>query len=225
MIELKSKFAYIAVRWLILIAFLIFVLGIAFFSSRNLILVSARSDAEAIMLNAADKAVIEVLKEENIKYEELAIISRNSEGRILGIEIDSVKADIIKSKLSLKTTEILKKNSNFKISIPLGNFLSNDYTSGLGPDLKFDIQMTNTASLDFKSNFKNSGINNTLHQILINFDITANIVIKGGSDAFKVNTSIIVAQTVISGEIPDSFTNVTETPGDDIADDIFNFAQ
>lgn len=222
---MKSKFAYIAVRWLILIAFLIFVLGIAFFSSRNLILVSARSDAEAIMLNAADKAVIEVLKEENIKYEELAIISRNSEGRILGIEIDSVKADIIKSKLSLKTTEILKKNSNFKISIPLGNFLSNDYTSGLGPDLKFDIQMTNTASLDFKSNFKNSGINNTLHQILINFDITANIVIKGGSDAFKVNTSIIVAQTVISGEIPDSFTNVTETPGDDIADDIFNFAQ
>ena len=225
MIELKSKFAYIAVRWLILIAFLIFVLGIAFFSSRNLILVSARSDAEAIMLNAADKAVIEVLKEENIKYEELAIISRNSEGRIIGIEIDSVKADIIKSKLSLKTTEILKNNSNFKISIPLGNFLSNDYTSGLGPDLKFDIQMTNTASLDFKSNFKNSGINNTLHQILINFDITANIVIKGGSDAFKVNTSIIVAQTVISGEIPDSFTNVTETPGDDIADDIFNFAQ
>lgn len=177
------------------------------------------------MLNAADKAVIEVLKEENIKYEELAIISRNSEGRILGIEIDSVKADIIKSKLSLKTTEILKKNSNFKISIPLGNFLSNDYTSGLGPDLKFDIQMTNTASLDFKSNFKNSGINNTLHQILINFDITANIVIKGGSDTFKVNTSIIVAQTVISGEIPDSFTNVTENPGDDIADDIFNFAQ
>ena len=225
MIELKSKFAYIAVRWLILIAFLIFVLGIAFFSSRNLILVSARSDAEAIMLNAADKAVIEVLKEENIKYEELAIISRNSEGRIIGIEIDSVKADIVKSKLSLKTTEILKKNSNFKISIPLGNFLSNDYTSGLGPDLKFDIQMTNTASLDFKSNFKNSGINNTLHQILINFDITANIVIKGGSDAFKVNTSIIVAQTVISGEIPDSFTNVTENPGDDIADDIFNFAQ
>ena len=222
---MKSKFAYIAVRWLILIAFLIFVLGIAFFSSRNLILVSARSDAEAIMLNAADKAVIEVLKEENIKYEELAIISRNSEGRIIGIEIDSVKADIIKSKLSLKTTEILKKNSNFKISIPLGNFLSNDYTSGLGPDLKFDIQMTNTASLDFKSNFKNSGINNTLHQILINFDMTANIVIKGGSDAFKVNTSIIVAQTVISGEIPDSFTNVTENPGDDIADDIFNFAQ
>ena len=107
---MKSKFAYIAVRWLILIAFLIFVLGIAFFSSRNLILVSARSDAEAIMLNAADKAVIEVLKEENIKYEELAIISRNSEGRILGIEIDSVKADIIKSKLSLKTTEILMKN-------------------------------------------------------------------------------------------------------------------
>lgn len=222
---MKSKFAYIAVRWLILIAFLISVLGIAFFSSRNLILVSAKSDAEAIMLNAADTAAIEVLKEENITYDDIAVISRDSNGKILGIEIDSVKADIIKSKLSLKTSEILKKNSNFKISIPLGNFLSNDYTSGLGPDLKFDIQMTNTASLDFKSNFKNSGINNTLHQILINLDISANIVIKGGSDAFKVKTSIIVAQTVISGEVPDSFTNVTENPGDDIADDIFNFAQ
>ena len=225
MIELKSKFAYIAVRWLILFAFLISVLGFAFFSSRNLILVNAKSDAEAIMLNAADTAAIEVLKEENITYDDIAVISRDSNGKILGIEIDSVKADIIKSKLSLKTSEILKKNSNFKISIPLGNFLSNDYTSGLGPDLKFDIQMTNTASLDFESNFKNSSINNTLHQILINLDISANIVIKGGSDAFKVKTSIIVAQTVISGEVPDSFTNVTENPGDDIADDIFNFAR
>ena len=110
------------------------------------------------------------------------------------------------------------------MSIPFGNFFNNEYLTGFGPDLNFKIQMANTASLKFKSAFEESGINNTLHQIIITVDIPANIIITGGSDTFSVKTNVLAAQTVIVGQTPDSFTNVTENPGDDIADDIFNFA-
>lgn len=221
---MKNKWKYIAVRWLILLAFILSLVLIAFVRSRKLILLTAKSEAETIMLRAVDSATVEVLNSEDFSYDKLAVVSKNQEGTILGIEINSSKADILKSKLAQKITEILNEKSRFTVSIPFGNFFNNEYLTGFGPDLNFKIQMANTASLNFKSAFEESGINNTLHQIIITVDIPANIIITGGSDTFSVNTNVLAAQTVIVGQTPDSFTNVTENPGDDIADDIFNFA-
>ncbi len=221
---MKNKWKYIAVRWLILLAFILSLILIAFVRSRKLILLTAENEAETIMLRAVDSATVEVLNSEDFSYDKLAVVSRNQEGTILGIEINSSKADILKSKLAQKITEILNEKRRFTVSIPFGNFFNNEYLTGFGPDLNFKIQMANTASLKFKSAFEESGINNTLHQIIITVDIPANIIITGGSDTFSVKTNVLAAQTVIVGQTPDSFTNVTENPGDDIADDIFNFA-
>lgn len=221
---MKNKWKYIAVRWLILLAFILSLILIAFVRSRKLILLTAENEAETIMLRAVDSATVEVLNSEDFSYDKLAVVSRNQEGTILGIEINSPKADILKSKLAQKITEILNEKRRFTVSIPFGNFFNNEYLTGFGPDLNFKIQMANTASLKFKSAFEESGINNTLHQIIITVDIPANIIITGGSDTFSVKTNVLAAQTVIVGQTPDSFTNVTENPGDDIADDIFNFA-
>lgn len=221
---MKNKWKYIAVRWLILLAFILSLILIAFVRSRKLILLTVENEAETIMLRAVDSATVEVLNSEDFSYDKLAVVSKNQEGTILGIEINSPKADILKSKLAQKITEILNEKRRFTVSIPFGNFFNNEYLTGFGPDLNFKIQMANTASLKFKSAFEESGINNTLHQIIITVDIPANIIITGGSDTFSVKTNVLAAQTVIVGQTPDSFTNVTENPGDDIADDIFNFA-
>ncbi len=221
---MKNKWKYIVVRWLILLAFILSLILIAFVRSRKLILLTAKSEAETIMLRAVDSATVEVLNSEDFSYDKLAVVSKNQEGTILGIEINSSKADILKSKLAQKIREILNEKNRFTVSIPFGNFFNNEYLTGFGPDLNFKIQMANTASLNFKSAFEESGINNTLHQIIITVDIPANIIITGGSDTFSVKTNVLAAQTVIVGQTPDSFTNVTENPGDDIADDIFNFA-
>lgn len=221
---MKNKWKYIAVRWLILLAFILSLILIAFVRSRKLILLTAENEAETIMLRAVDSATVEVLNSEDFSYDKLAVVSKNQEGTILGIEINSSKADILKSKLAQKITEILNEKRRFTVSIPFGNFFNNEYLTGFGPDLNFKIQMANTASLKFKSAFEESGINNTLHQIIITVDIPANIIITGGSDTFSVKTNVLAAQTVIVGQTPESFTNVTENPGDDIADDIFNFA-
>ena len=45
----------------------------------------------------------------------------------------------------------------------------------------------------------------------------------GCTDSFSISTTAIAAQTIISGEVPDSFTNVIEQPNNDLADEVFNF--
>ena len=46
----------------------------------------------------------------------------------------------------------------------------------------------------------------------------------GADKTFSVELTTVVAQTVISGAVPDNFTNVIETPESNVADDIFNFS-
>ncbi|MEE0807945.1 MAG: sporulation protein YunB, partial [Acutalibacteraceae bacterium] len=97
--------------------------------------------------------------------------------------------------------------------------------TGYGPQIKFKMRLTETAILDFESKVIDAGINNVLHQIIINIDINANVLMVGYTKGFKISTSALAAQTVIAGSVPDSFTRVEEHPGDDIADEIFNYAE
>lgn len=85
------------------------------------------------------------------------------------------------------------------------------------------MQLTETAILDFESEFISAGINNVLHRIIIKIDVNASVLMLGCTDGFKVSTTAIAAQTVIAGEVPDAFTNVIEYPNNDLADELFNF--
>ena len=104
-----------------------------------------------------------------------------------------------------------------------GTLFGNEYTTGYGPKVKFKMQLTETAILDFESKFTSAGINNVLHQIIINIDVKASVLMMGCTDGFSVSTKALAAQTVISGTVPDSYTNVIEYPNNDLADELFNF--
>ena len=61
------------------------------------------------------------------------------------------------------------------------------------------------------------------NQIIIKIDVNASVLMMGCTDGFGVATTAIAAQTIIAGEVPDSFTNVIEQPNNDLADEVFNF--
>ena len=219
----KSIFKIIR-SWVILLLILTLLIFFFSFKASSLVFTYAKSKAETIILDCVDTAVIDVMKTENITYKDISNVTKDENGNFLGIEIDSVKLNLLKSLINKKISELLTKREDYKLFIPIGNFFASEYTSGLGPEIKFSMRVTETSKLNCKSKFSSAGINQTLHQIIISADISANILLLGRTDTFKISTSIIAAQTVIVGVTPQSFTNVTETPGSDIADEIFNFS-
>lgn len=208
----------------IMLAVLVSVMVI-YFRVRPLLYVVARSQAETIMLNAASRAMLNVLQEDGITYDSISRITRGENGEILGIEIDIRQINTLKNRIASEIPRKIAENEFYEVAVPLGTLVGAELTSGVGPKLHFPMQLTSTVVVDYKSNFLSEGINQTLHQILIIIDLRCNIVMLGFSEGFSVATTEVAAQTVIVGEVPDSFTNVIETPTDDIADEIFNFAE
>ena len=211
-------------RWILLIFCLILIFVFCFISVKPFVFAYAKSETETIILNATNEAVLNVLARNNISYSNLSNVSRDEQGIFTGIEIDIEKVNQLKSQISNEISHLVAQKNKYDLYIPIGTLFGNEYTTGYGPKIRFRMQLTETAILDFESRFESAGINNVLHQIIIKIDVKASVLMIGCTDGFEVSTTALAAQTVIAGAVPDSFTNVIEQPNNDLADEVFNFA-
>lgn len=220
----KNQNLYILKRWLVVFICLILAFVICFINVKPFVFTYAKSEAETIILNAANQSVLNILGENNISYTDISNVSRNTEGTITGIEINIEKVNLLKSKISNEIAKIISDKNKYILRIPIGTLFGSEYTTGYGPKIKFKMQLTETSVVDFESKLESAGINSVMHQIIIKIDVSASVLMMGCTDGFNVSTTAIAAQTVLAGEVPDSFTNVIEQPGSDIADELFNYA-
>lgn len=209
-IKVKLNFLKITIALILAISILF---ASTYFKIQPLILRYTESIAETLMLNTANQAIIEVLESENIEYNDIVKLTRN-EDVVTSLEIDVYYANLIKSKISNKISSIIAEKEKYTVSIPVGTFFANTYTSGLGPNLKFKMQITTTAFVDFENEFKSAGINQVLHIINAKIDMRGTIIIAGYRGTIKANTTAIIAQSVIVGSVPDAFTSVIESEND-----------
>lgn len=211
----KSKAPLLRLLALIL-AFLLFLLY-CFVKMRPVIISYGLNTAKKIIINSANQAVINVLKNNDIEYNDIVTLARDDLGEVTSLETNIVKINTLKSEINGELTKIISKSEYYEFSIPLGTFLSNEYTNGYGPRLKFRMQVSAVSEIDFSHQFTSAGINQVLHIIIIKMHITGSLVSTGKAKSFTTDTSAIAAQTVIVGTVPDAFTQVVENEGDNLA--------
>ena len=135
--------------WLCLLLVLIIIFGVSYYKMLPVIKRYAESVAETVMLNSANEAVIRVLENENISYDEIAKLTRSEDGTVQSLEIDVNKINNFKSRISNEISNIISSREEFKVKIPIGSFFDTLYTSGIGPKVPFNMQLTTTAFVDF----------------------------------------------------------------------------
>ncbi len=202
-----------AVVTLILVLFLI-IATVTYYLMQPVILRFATSIAETIMLNCANEAIVNVLGSDKVSYKDIVNLSQNDDGYVTSLEIDVLQVNNLKSRISSEMSRLIESEERYDMAIPIGSFLGNSYTNGLGPDINFKMQITTTCYVDFSHEFKAAGINQVLHIVNVDMDIKGSFVVIGYNRNISAKTTAIAAQTVIVGKSPDAFTNVVESPTD-----------
>ena len=116
---------------------------------------------------------------------------------------------------------------SFPAVIALGGFIfawlfqhtGSPLLAGRGPCLHVRMQSVGTATARFDNQFSSAGINQTRHRILLDVDVHVSILLPGLTTYTKVSNEISVAETVIVGGVPDTYTYFSTTP-----DEIENYA-
>lgn len=57
----------------------------------------------------------------------------------------------------------------------------------------------------FRNNFEQAGINQTLHQVMLDVSVTVYLLIPGETLSTQVDSEICVAETVIVGQVPETY--------------------
>lgn len=210
---------------LLIFIFIISIFLIGDFQLRKILNDYSTSAAETLLISTANEAISELLSENRITYGDIVTLSRDSDGKVTSLEIGVEELNMIRSQIAVKIDAKLNERSDYLLKIPIGTIIGNEFTIGRGPEMKFNMRLTSTVVADFESNFTSAGINQVLHQILIQLDMDGKVIIPWYNSNFSTEMSCIAAQTVIVGATPEQFTSVNESDTDDIADDIFNFAK
>jgi hypothetical protein len=64
---------------------------------------------------------------------------------------------------------------------------------------------TGTATAEFSHQFLEAGVNQTLHQIMLDIEVCVQVLLPGETTELPVRTRICVAETIIVGEVPDTY--------------------
>ncbi len=172
--------------------------------------------ARAIALKATNEAVMERI--EKINYDNLVHVTTNEQGLITGLNADVIEMNQLSTEI---TTDIQKKLINMadaEIKIPIGRFLGLSVFSGYGPKITVKAIPTGNVSVDFKTEFKSEGINQTRHRIYLQIKTSVRMVAPFISDVIPFETNMTVAETVIVGDIPESYYNLEGVEGMDKLD-------
>lgn len=163
-------------------------------------------------------AVNEAVERGDISYERLISFEKDNEGRVAAVHSNMAVCNRLQSEiLDIILTRIEEVPAR-DLSIPLGTLLGSALTAGRGPRISVRMEYAGSSSARFENTFASAGINQTRHEIVLRIDVSVAILLPGFSTATNVSNAVTVAETVIVGAVPESYTYFSTNPADGFDD-------
>jgi sporulation protein YunB len=149
----------------------------------------------------------------DVEYKDIVNIMYDNENKISAVSIDFSYLNTLKSRIMLDISQNIDSLKQTDMKIPLGSFLNNEFFMGVGPDITFQIVPYGMVYIDFRDAFSGMGINQTVHEIYLDVKMNIGAVMPGIKATNTYTTSLMIAHTVIVGNVPDNYTGVNEIQG------------
>ena len=191
-----------------IIIFLVVVLvGLIFFRTKynDAICSLAETQVKNTTSDLINDAIDRQIEDGTIQYDRMVYFEKDLDGRITALktnlsEVNRLKTDI----LNLINDEILALSVD-DIGIPLGSLFLPEVLSGRGPSIPVEIMSIRNSDASFSSDFTEAGINQTLQQLTMDVLVDVTILVLGQTDTFTVSSQVVVAETIIVGDVPDTY--------------------
>ena len=171
------------------------------------------------------EAVNEAIQNGDISYERLISLEKDSEGKITAVHSNMAAFNRLQSQILDIILAKIDQVSARELSIPIGTLTGSALLAGRGPRIRVRMESVGSSTARFNNKFESAGINQTKHQIILEVEVSVAILLPGFTTATKVSTAVTVAETVIVGAVPDTYTYFSTTPDtyeEDLKDYILN---
>lgn len=155
-----------------------------------------------IMIN---ESVEKYLSENEVAYSDLVSVGVNSSNEVTSISTNTININKLKSGITNTIANELKDSRGEKIRASLGNLFDSYILDYIG--IEFQVKLTDYGFIetDIISQFKSTGINQTLHSIRLKIKVEVNINVGTLYQTETVETVILLTETVLVGNVPNMY--------------------
>ena len=166
----------------------------------------AISDARDAVTLAVNGCVSRMMREHSYGYDYFVTLEKDASGNITAITTDTAHVNALSSEI-MREIARAADSEELDIAIPLGSLLGSNLLMGRGPRIPVQVRMLTSSFIRFDSALVSTGINQSRHMIKLIANVDIDIMIPLATVSTTVETDILVADTVIVGQVPDTYVN------------------
>lgn len=164
--------------------------------------------AQAQVINATSDLINDAIDRQieagDIQYDRIVYFEKDLDGGITALKTNMSEVNRLKTNtLNIINDEILALDQS-DLGIPIGSIFLPEFFSGRGITIPIQIIAIRNSDGYFESHFTQAGINQTLHRLNMCVLVDVSILVLGHSASFTVSSEVVVAETIIIGDVPDT---------------------
>lgn len=162
--------------------------------------------------SAINEAIQEQISDGEIDYDKMVTIEKDAAGNVTAMRANIGEINFLRTRILTRIDEKLMDLSVEELGVPVGSVVLPELFSGRGPNLPVRVIAVRTSDAAFRNEFQEAGINQTLHRIFFDIHVVVTILSLEGRQEIPVESSVLVAETVIVGQVPTTYIDMEELP-------------
>ena len=168
----------------------------------------ALSKAEDFATEIINASVLEELGKENLSYDEIITLEKTDQGFISAVKTNSATVNRIKADIALAVMHDSVMLEEESIEIPIGSLTDIEFLAGRGPKISVKIVPLGTVFVNINQEFIPAGINQTLHRIMLEVIVEADLVFPTETETASYKSTFILSETIIVGDVPNVYADI-----------------
>lgn len=175
---------------------------------RPMVKASAASQTQIAVNRMIQRAVLEVLEEDGLRYQSFVSLQQNLNGETTALTTDTVLINRLQGELLEKILQTLQETRQITLQLPLGSLTGSQFLAGRGPLVTLRLRPVGIVKTKIINQFDEAGINQTRHRIQLQVTVDMLSLLPGYRISSQAQSNIILAETIIVGLVPDAYTEV-----------------
>lgn len=149
--------------------------------------------------------VADVMEEIGITGTDLVAIQTDQNGRLTAMTSDTATLNRLQTELNRRLSEELSSLDSMAFSVPVGSLFGGVFAAHRGPSLTFRLTANGIIAVRLEDCITPAGINQTCYTLSVTVDQDMLLLYAGRYQTLTLSSTVMVAQTVLFGEVPDTF--------------------
>ena len=166
----------------------------------------AVSDAADLVSAEVNRVVARVLSQEDFASLRYVRFEKNEAGEIAAVSADMGAVNALSAAI-LENVVGTAENRTLTVKIPAGSLSGVSLLMCRGPEVPVEILMLTSSRVGFDNSIVSAGINQTKHRLLLTVFVDIDVVVPWGTRSTQVQSQVLIADTIVVGQVPETFVS------------------